>query len=276
GTTEAVRPMVLGPAGARTAVISLLDRHQREPRSAAAIGIARDPAALASIRQAAAQHDAVIVVLHFVAELRERPLRGWRRLVSKILDAGADVVISHGTHVVGPVITERRAGRPVLVAWGLGNLLTEMGNDASPRAPDARDDKWASARSREQLLARIEVRPRDGAPPGPGVVGTRARIEVSFLPAWMAHDRDLVERHVIRGPIRHSIEPVAACGRPIPLPDTWPERERASVDRWVSRRRDHMLRASRLRSARCDACGADEACRRASGPHLLAAPHLAE
>ncbi|MCC7541313.1 MAG: CapA family protein, partial [Deltaproteobacteria bacterium] len=41
GTTEAVRPMVLGPAGARTAVISLLDRHQREPRSAAAIGIAR-------------------------------------------------------------------------------------------------------------------------------------------------------------------------------------------------------------------------------------------
>lgn len=39
--------------------------------------------------------------------------------VDAAVSAGADIVVAHGTHVVGPV--ERRGG--AVIAWGLGNLL---------------------------------------------------------------------------------------------------------------------------------------------------------
>jgi hypothetical protein len=60
-----------------------------------------------------------VVSLHVTGPASYLPTPGLRTLVDLAVEAGADVVFAHGTHVVGPV--ERRGD--TVIAWGLGNLL---------------------------------------------------------------------------------------------------------------------------------------------------------
>jgi hypothetical protein len=59
------------------------------------------------------------VALHVTGGRSYLPSPALRRAVDGALAGGADIVVVHGTHVLGPV--ERRSG--AVIAWGLGNLL---------------------------------------------------------------------------------------------------------------------------------------------------------
>ena len=62
--------------------------------------------------------DVWLVSLHTTGPPSYLPGPRLRAAVERSVDAGADVVVAHGSHVLGPVTWRGRT----LVAWGLGNL----------------------------------------------------------------------------------------------------------------------------------------------------------
>lgn len=60
-----------------------------------------------------------VVSLHVTGPPSYLPTDALRDAVDRAVTAGADVIVAHGTHALGPV--ERRGD--TVIAWGLGNLL---------------------------------------------------------------------------------------------------------------------------------------------------------
>jgi poly-gamma-glutamate capsule biosynthesis protein CapA/YwtB (metallophosphatase superfamily) len=71
------------------------------------------------VEQARAEHDLVIVLLHWGRERRERPEAAQVRAAHAFIDAGADLVIGHHPHVLQGI---ERHGEG-LIAYSLGNFL---------------------------------------------------------------------------------------------------------------------------------------------------------
>ena len=63
--------------------------------------------------------DVLVCAFHVTAPPTYLPLPPLRDAVDVAVDAGAAIVVTHGTHLLGPV--ERRGN--AIIAWGLGNLL---------------------------------------------------------------------------------------------------------------------------------------------------------
>ncbi|HJL35237.1 MAG TPA: CapA family protein, partial [Polyangiaceae bacterium LLY-WYZ-15_(1-7)] len=231
-------PLVLGDAGRRLAVVPLYDgRNQRylDPGDAARSFL--DEEGFAQVEAAAEAHDAVVVVVHVLGELRRRPRTRWRGWARRLVEAGADAILVHGTHV--PMRVERLEGVPV--AWGLGNLVADMARRASPRVRFREAlPKIAAADVREGLVARVAL--------GEG------GLELRFLGTWMNDDRFVRWRAALPGGdlIEFALLPLSSCEAPAALP-AWPAPWRAEVERWVARRRDHLFAVSGLQADRCGA-----------------------
>jgi hypothetical protein len=108
-----------GPAGvARLDVggldVSLVSHEAEEPGLAEALPI-----------ELSGGGDIRVVSLHVTGGPSYLPTPALTRAVDLAVASGADIVVAHGTHVVGPV--ERRVstrpGGEAVIAWGLGNLL---------------------------------------------------------------------------------------------------------------------------------------------------------
>ena len=97
-----------------------------DPDSQVAVGdeigtsVGRDfSRALRAIRQAEANADLVIVVIHWGVELDVRPRDYQIDEAHRMIDAGADVIFGHHAHRLQPMDTY--AGRPIF--YGLGNFV---------------------------------------------------------------------------------------------------------------------------------------------------------
>lgn len=78
------------------------------------------PARIAPLlRQARADHDVLIVLLHWGAQFTDVPSFTQRRVAHALVDAGADLVIGHHPHVLQGIERYRRG----LIAYSLGNFL---------------------------------------------------------------------------------------------------------------------------------------------------------
>ncbi len=78
----------------------------------------------AAVRSAAARADLVLVQVHWGTEYAHAPSPAQRKIAGWLVQAGADVVIGHHSHVVQPLEWTSRPGRrPALVAYSLGNLV---------------------------------------------------------------------------------------------------------------------------------------------------------
>jgi hypothetical protein len=105
-----------------------------------------------------------VVSLHVTGPASYLPSPALQDAVAAAVAAGADIVVAHGTHVVGPV--ERRGD--TVVAWGLGNLLFNC--------PCTGDD--------EALILRVELAPGLPAtviPVRAGLGGRSARLHEDRL-----------------------------------------------------------------------------------------------
>jgi poly-gamma-glutamate synthesis protein (capsule biosynthesis protein) len=71
------------------------------------------------LKEAKRQGEYFIVSFHVTGPPSYLPRPELRRAVEIALKAGAQIVVAHGSHVVGPV--ERRG--KAIIAWGLGNLV---------------------------------------------------------------------------------------------------------------------------------------------------------
>jgi hypothetical protein len=235
-------PIVIGGDGARMAVLTYFERDNPEPTlSPGEPGLSiLGPHAVSEVRRARADAEAVVVVVHVVHELETRVKPEWRRWAEELVEAGADTVLVHGQHVPAPVETlVAPDGRRAVVAYGLGNFVSDMGVRARP-GRDVPDDpeKWDLPETREGLVARVRL--VDG------------RVETTFLPIFVTTTRYLVYNRVLPEAPRYSLMPLAACGPATDLPHDWPEPFRRDLVEWHGQRRDHLLDSTGLVVGDCE------------------------
>ena len=79
-----------------------------------------------SVREARLGADFVVVSVHWGNEYQHQPTDRQREMAEKLFAAGADLIIGHHPHVLQPLETGQRAGRPVAVAYSLGNFISNQ------------------------------------------------------------------------------------------------------------------------------------------------------
>lgn len=101
-----------------------------------------DAAALAArVRAAREGADLVVVSAHWGDEYRTSPLPEYPALAQVLVDAGADLILAHHPHVLQPVRRLRASdGRDAIVAFSLGNLVSDMGRTYTLADPVKRGD----------------------------------------------------------------------------------------------------------------------------------------
>lgn len=136
--------------------------------------------AVAAVRAAAAQAEAVVVSLHWGEEYASQPRAEDVALAHRIADAGALVVLGHHPHVLQPIELYRRAdGQVALIAYSLGNFISNQSRRYVHGVTPER-----TAATRDGVLLRVELARRDY---GRGV----RRVElasVDYLPLWTEND----------------------------------------------------------------------------------------
>jgi len=116
--------------------------------------------ALQAVREARKQADLVVVSVHWGNEYQHAPTRRQRDLALALVGAGCDLLLGHHPHVLQPVELLEAGGRKALVAFSLGNFISNQ--DRMYRAdqfPVAEGDNRDGA----ALQVRFERRPEGGA-----------------------------------------------------------------------------------------------------------------
>jgi poly-gamma-glutamate synthesis protein (capsule biosynthesis protein) len=96
---------------------------------------------LPAVTAARADHDLVIVLLHWGQEYTDGPDHGQRVAAARLVDGGADLVVGHHPHVLHGL--ERRAHG--LIAYSLGNFLF-ANTDERSRLSGVLRVRWAPGR----------------------------------------------------------------------------------------------------------------------------------
>jgi poly-gamma-glutamate synthesis protein (capsule biosynthesis protein) len=86
-----------------------------------------DPAAaVRAVRAARTQADAVVVSVHWGVEYQHEPLPRQREVAAQLAAAGADLILGSHPHVLQPVELIEQAGRRTLVAYSMGNFISNQ------------------------------------------------------------------------------------------------------------------------------------------------------
>jgi poly-gamma-glutamate synthesis protein (capsule biosynthesis protein) len=153
------------PAGARRCVkASLLDPER----------------AVADVRAAAAEADAVVVSVHWGDEYAQQPRPDDVALAHRLVEAGALIVLGHHPHVLQPVELYRRAdGTTALIAYSLGNFVSNQSRNYVHAVTPGE-----VGGTRDGILLRAEIARRDY---GRGIT----RVELTgagWFPLWTEND----------------------------------------------------------------------------------------
>ncbi|MCB9592496.1 MAG: CapA family protein [Sandaracinaceae bacterium] len=161
----AARALVVPVSGARVAFAAWAEGTNHRPNgdegASPRIAFLRDGTLQASLRAArAGDAHLVVAVFHWVHEDMTRPRPMMREAAREAAEAGADLIIGHGTHVPGSTeVIETSDGRRVRVLYSLGNLLAAMEEPAgvlTAREVGVRDAPLALVRT-EWRAGRLEV-----------------------------------------------------------------------------------------------------------------------
>ena len=120
----AAQPLTLDVRGVRVALLGLSAVRSSVFATASRPGVAEATvdAVEAAVTAAAAESDAVVVVLHFGTEYDPDPTAEQRALAHAAVDAGAALVVGHHAHTLQP--WERRGD--ALILYGLGNFVFDL------------------------------------------------------------------------------------------------------------------------------------------------------
>jgi poly-gamma-glutamate synthesis protein (capsule biosynthesis protein) len=123
----AVTTVVNAPTHARTLPVPQLE-------------LGEMPATLLPIVEAArADHDLLVVLVHWGDEYQDKPSRRQRQVAHALIEGGVDMVIGHHPHVLQAI--ERHQGG--LIAYSLGNLL--FGRNGLPRLMGVLRTRWSAS-----------------------------------------------------------------------------------------------------------------------------------
>ena len=127
--------------------------------------------ALQAVREARGRAEVVVVSVHWGNEYQHLPTKRQRDIARALVEAGCDLLLGHHPHVLQPVELVEAEGRKALVAYSLGNFISNQ--DRMYRAdhfPVAEGDNRDGA----ALKVRFERQPEGG------VALAEARVE----PLW--------------------------------------------------------------------------------------------
>lgn len=134
----------------------------------------------AALRVARRRTDVVVLSIHWGRDFAYAPTATQRALARRWVDAGADLIVGTGPHVLQRV---ERMGSPrgdAVVAWSLGNLVSNQGSRyREGAATPSRNDAAASPRARDGALLRVSF--ERGADRSVRVRGLEA------VPLWTEH-----------------------------------------------------------------------------------------
>ncbi len=182
--TDADRPVVLRRGAVRVALLAFTDRVNSGPgagASAVALGFSPDGRRTrAALRAARASADVVVLSIHWSRDFVYAPTPAQRAQARAWIDAGADVILGTGPHVLQRVERLASPRGEAVVAWSLGNLLSNQGwrhrpGLAAPSRTSPEDCPYA----RDGALLRVTF-VRDGA---------RLRVgTLTAVPLWTEND----------------------------------------------------------------------------------------
>ena len=82
--------------------------------------------ALQAVRDARSKADLVVVSVHWGNEYQHMPTKRQRDLAHALVAAGCDVILGHHPHVLQPAELLEAGGRRALVAYSLGNFISNQ------------------------------------------------------------------------------------------------------------------------------------------------------
>lgn len=167
-----------------------------------------EEAFLTAVGEARGAADVVVILVHWMWDYRRAPRRYERRLARRLIDAGADVILGAGPHLLHPVERLQSPRGEALVAWSLGNLISGMGMRWRPglRPPPDMDPVSVLGGTRDAAVVHFELE-----------VSAEGRVRFTRLwasPLWTRNnwrrairDRDLAhDIHVV--PLEEVDEPL--------------------------------------------------------------------
>lgn len=126
---QAEAPLILEVKGLKVAFLAFTDLFNVDLNRKADQPWVRslDPkAAVAAVRAARAQADAVVVSVHWGAEYLHQPLQRQRDLAGKLAEAGADLILGHHPHVLQGVEVVATGDRKTVVVYSMGNFVSNQ------------------------------------------------------------------------------------------------------------------------------------------------------
>lgn len=82
--------------------------------------------ALAAVREARSKADIVVVSVHWGNEYQHLPTRRQQNIARQLVAAGCDLLLGHHPHVLQPIELVTVEGRRALVAYSLGNFISNQ------------------------------------------------------------------------------------------------------------------------------------------------------
>jgi poly-gamma-glutamate synthesis protein (capsule biosynthesis protein) len=141
---RAYEPVVVERAGKRVAFLGISQRLNRGPGTDApeafVARIEEEERVLGAIAAARATADLVVLAVHWSHDFREAPSWRQRRLARRWVEAGVDLILGTGPHVLQEVQRGTSERGDAVVAYSLGNLVSNQGQRWEPRRslhPDA-------------------------------------------------------------------------------------------------------------------------------------------
>lgn len=125
--------------------------------------------ALPAVEAARGRADAVVVSVHWGNEYQHQPSARQREAARELVAAGADLILGHHPHVLQPLEWVTSGGRRGLVAYSLGNFISNQDRTWRPGHPIPAGD------NRDGALLRV----RFVKPPAGGL-----QIEGAVEPLW--------------------------------------------------------------------------------------------
>ena len=159
---EAEAGLLLEREGLRLALLACTDVHYpgfRGSPGRPSVSVLDLDAVAARIRARAAEADAVLVSVHWGFEEQHAPSPRQWAVAQALVAAGADLVLGHHPHVLQPLAWVEAGGRKGLVAFSLGNFISNQNRHYRDETdPVAQGD----ARDGAALCVEIVRRPQGG------------------------------------------------------------------------------------------------------------------
>ncbi len=216
---DAYEPTVVVKNGKRIAFIGVSQRLNRGPGSpepeAFVARMEEDERVLRTIAQARETADLVVVAVHWSHDFHDHPSWSQRRRAQRWVEAGVDLILGTGPHVLQTVSRAESARGDAVVAYSLGNLLSNQGQRWEPRrslSPDAHP-AVRLPETRDGALLRVSFSWREGKLVAAPLQAVPLWTENNFWTWWF--DRD--QPHDIRVRALAAVDPTVRAARVGPI-----------------------------------------------------------